>query len=411
VIEVKSGTTREPGLFVIWEKGRSIQDRILEDLADHFHVNRVTEFHWTPSMIWANYQRFYSDTHIRGSAHARNKGSGPFLAVNVVVDSPTYDRRMTRNRGMRLVNNKMFDAKTRYREWTDGYAIHCGENLAENVRDAYMLFGPESDTWEDCELREWNGSIDILNQDPVGAHGWKSFEELFSTLNRAINYVLIYYGPYEEAMDGIPSGHSIDIITSNYNDAHAILHNGSRIPSPLKYGGPVKTRVGKELVKLNLRYPGDGLFDEAWANKILDERVLDVQGFYRPRKDEFYWLMAHHAVTARSRIDRCSLEESRSVAAAQYVFTEADLPANDAHLKSLLIKQLIDRGIRHSKNGTRFGMAINIVISAFMQKFHMLAAQFRTSYFAVRDTALEKLPILTALKQSIKILASRRQRV
>jgi hypothetical protein len=312
---------------------------------------------------------------------------------------------------MRLVNSKMFDAKTRYREWTDGFAIHCGETLSENVRDAYMLFGPRSDAWEDCEFRNWNGSIDVFHQDPMGAHGWQSFEELFGALNRAINYVMIYYGRYEAAMDGIARGHSFDILTSNYYEAHTLLQNGPRLSSALKRGGRLTTRVGNELVKLNLRFPGDGLFEETWATSILDARIDGPGGFYRPREDEHYWLMAQNAVAQRAPIDRQILNESKSVAAARYILTSSDLPTDDVGLQALMRSHLISRGIWQAGDETRLRAATRLVTSALQQRFHILTAQLRTTYFNARDTILEKMPVLSAIKRSIKLLTSGRQSV
>ena len=394
-----STSTQEPGLFVLWENGRQFQVRILDDLAAHFHITRVTEFRWTPAMVWANYQRFYSDIRLRGSAHARNKGIGPFLAVNVVFNSPTYDRRLTRNRGVRVVNTAMFDAKTRFRELTAGIGIHCGETLSENLRDIYMLYGPESDDWLKRESPTWNGTIDVVKQDPIGAHSWRSFDELFEVLNRAVNYALIYYGPTEEAMGGLSSGRSFDILTSDYTATHTVLHNGQRIPEPTKRGSEIEIRVDNKPVKLNLRFPGNGLFDESWATAILDDRVLDSHGFYRPKDDEKYWLMAHRAVAQRAPIDHEILLKFISTAADQHLLTSSDLPTDDDQLKLLLTDQLSERGLLRPTNNSKFGSTIDIATSKIRRSYEILTARIRTSYFAARDTILSHLPVLSSIKK------------
>lgn len=399
-------SAREPGLFVLWETGREFQDRILDDLGAHFHINRVTEFHWDPAMVWANYQRFYSDTHIRGSAHARNKGSGPFLAVSVIVDSPTYERRMTRNRGMRVVNCPMFDAKTRYREWSDGWGIHCGENLAENIRDSYMLYGRNSYAWEKCEPYAWDGKIEVLHEDPLGAHGWQSFDELLGALNRSVDYVLLRYGPDQAALQSPAHGHAFDILTSDYNEVHSILHSGPRIPAPLKRGGAVEVLVDDAPVRLNLHFPGDGLFDESWATALLDSRELDPRGFFRPRQDERYWLMAHHSITQREPVERELMRATMATAADPQLLKTSDLPADDAELRSLLTDQLVQRGIWRPITGSRLGTSISIAMLEARQRYQVLASRVRTTYFTARDLLLAHLPFLTSLKRSLKTLAS-----
>ena len=396
-----SETILEPGLFIIWETGRKLQDQILDDLAANFHINRVTEFRWTPAMVWANYQRFYSDTPIRGSAHARNKGVGPFLAINVSVNSATYDHRLTRNRGVRVVNTEMFDAKTRYREWTGGYGIHCGENLSESLRDTHMLYGPESDNWVNRKLPKWNGTIDILEHDVMGAFGWRSFDELFGALNRALNYALIYYGPTEEVMDGLSRGHSFDILTSDHYATHTFLHSGPRIPEPLRRGGEIEIRVDGKPLKLNLRYPGDGQFEKSWATAVLDERVIDSHGFYRPKDEEQYWLMAHRAVAKNAPIDLSFLQEAELIASDNHLLTKPSLSSDDADLKLILTNQLVQRGLMRPINSSKLVNAYGIAMEKIEQRYQAITARIRTFYFVYRDTVLAHLPIISSLKKML----------
>jgi hypothetical protein len=396
------GSNMEPGLFIVWDIGRQAQDKILDDISAHFHIERVTEFRWPPAMLWSNYQRFYSDTNIRGSAHARNKGLGSFLAINVIVHSPVYDERsLSRNRGLRVVNTAMFDAKTRYREWTSEFAIHCGENLSENLRDIYMLFGSEFDVTTERELRKWNGTIEISKNDPIGAHGWRSYDELFGTLNRSVNYALIYYGPTEETMNAVSRGHSFDILTSDYNAAHTILHSGHRIPEPPKHGGRVAIRVDGNPIELNLRFPGDGLFDAQWGTEILDGKVYDPQGFYRPREDQQYWLMAHRIVAQRAAIDRKFMLKIIWTAGDQHGFTSSDVPSDDGDLKLLLARQLVQRGIWQKRRNSKTGEIFDIALSRLRRTYEVLSARIRTFYFTARDTILVYFPILSTIKKSI----------
>ena len=385
----------EPGLFVIWENARHCERQILEDLAAHFHINRVTEFHWNTEMAWGNFQRFYPNRTVRGYACALTKGTGPFLAINVIDKSPVYEERMT-NGGLRAVNTNMLDAKIRYREWTGGLKVHCGEDRWENIRDLYALYGQHSDVWEDCEFKAWDGSIDTLSQDPVGSCGWQSFEQLFSTLNRAVNYVRIDYGRSQELFD---------ILTCDYRTAHTLLCSGPRIPAPLKRGGQMEILVAGKPVRLNLQYPGDSVFDERWATKLLESRVRDSQGFYRPCEQEQYWLVAHHVVARLGSPDHQLLETLRPTAADQHLISAAGLPGNDDELKILLADELMRRGVWQPGYAARMGTVVDTGLSELGRKFHVVAAGMRTRYFDARDTMLYRLPFLGELKRSIKALA------
>jgi hypothetical protein len=386
----------EPGLFVLWENARHCQDKILADIAANFHINRVTEFHWNQDLAWANFQRFYPDRPVRGYSCARTKGTGPFVAINVVDLSPNYEERMT-NGGLRVVNTNMLDAKLRYREWTGGLKVHCGEDLKENVRDLYALFGDHSDVWEECELKNWDGSIDTLRQDPVGAYGWQSFDELFGALNRSVEYVRIEYGASQDAFD---------ILTSDYRTTHTILSSDRRIPAPLKRGGQIEILVAGQPVRLNLQYKGDGVFDKRWATTLLESRVLDAQGYYRPSEEEQYWLIAHKAVARLGSLDQQALAAARRTAADQHMLATPELPVDDNGVRAVLANELIRRGIWQPGVAAKLGTAIQAQLARLGNKYHVLAARARTHYLAVRDTVLYHLPVLNAIRRSLKTLTA-----
>jgi len=84
-----SGCSIELGLFVIWEKARYLQDRVLDDLASNFEICGVFEVHWTKAYVNSNFQRFYSDLEdVRGTHHHTNKGGGPLFVVKLRDHNP-----------------------------------------------------------------------------------------------------------------------------------------------------------------------------------------------------------------------------------------------------------------------------------------------------------------------------------
>ena len=117
---------REFGLFIIWEKARSQQDRILADLERRFKLLGVYEFHWTRSLTAENFRRFYSDTDIRGAYQALHKGAGPFILVTLIDPQPCFELRKT-TKGWRKINVRLLDAKMQYRAWTGKFQVHCAE--------------------------------------------------------------------------------------------------------------------------------------------------------------------------------------------------------------------------------------------------------------------------------------------
>src|SRR5215213_8160135 len=178
------------GVFVIWEKARGASDRILAHVADRFDVLHVYDVHWSRSLVTQNFRRFYSDVDVRGIAHLDVKGAGPFLAVTVLDRAPLMEERVTA-RGLRLVNSRFVDAKLTVRAWTSEYAVHSGENEWENARDLTMLLGEDPRSHLERSPVPWDGHVERLDRDVVGARGWASSGELFRVLNEAELYAVL----------------------------------------------------------------------------------------------------------------------------------------------------------------------------------------------------------------------------
>ena len=202
-------------------------------------------------------------------------------------------------------------------------------------------------------------------------------------------------------MDGLSRGHSFDILTSDHYATHTILHSGPRIPEPLRRGGEIEIRVDDKPLKLNLRYPGDGQFDESWATAILEERVVDSHGFYRPKDEEQYWLVARHAVAERVPIDLQFLQEAGAIASDKHLLTHSSLPTDDADLELLLTNQLVQRGLMRPRNRSSLGNAFGVAMETFRHRYQILTARIRTLYFVTRDTVLAHLPIISSLKKML----------
>ena len=164
--------------------------------------------------------------------------------------------------------------------------------------------------------------------------------------------------------------------------------------------------VAGKPVTLNLHYPGDSLFDERWATMLLEARVADTQGFYRPGEEERYWLLAHNSVARLEPVDRRLLADFRSMAADQHLLGASELSGNDDELKALLADELIRRGVWQPGYASKLGAVMNTRVSELAQKYHLLTAIMRTHYLTARDTILYHLPIFSVIKRSLKALAS-----
>ncbi len=328
-------------MFVIWAKGRGAEDRILADLADRFHVLHVYDVHWSPSLVAQNYRRIYNDVDVRGIAHLDMKGAGPFLAVTVLDRAPLMEERMTA-RGLRLVNSRFLDAKLTVRAWTSEYAVHCGENEWENTRDLMMLLGEDPRSHVERSTAPWDGRVERLDRDVVGARGWSSSGELFRVLNETELYAVLEPEDPGAALDsGVSTVELLAGPRSGLSSTLATILNAMpRLHAVNAEGGRFRVSVGGRSVGVTIRHVGDQLFDARWEADLIARRELDARGWYRLSEADAAEVRAYRALTHRASLDRPGLEaqvvEARAAGASPRILEALARPEDPAPLVSFL---------------------------------------------------------------------------
>ena len=158
-------------LFILWEKARRVEKRILDDL------EREMEIVWSGEMSFAGdpaetYPVFYGGRKpMDGRLKVRKCGGGKFLVVVVRDANPTYGQRWARDDKYYLANERMYDLKTRYREWAGRkHRVHGTTDREEFARDVFLLTGHTAEEWErgvpkDIRINiparaEWRRTID-----------------------------------------------------------------------------------------------------------------------------------------------------------------------------------------------------------------------------------------------------------
>lgn len=142
-------------LFVLWEKARRAEARILADLA------REMPIIWQGEMTFrgdaaAAYEAFYGAQQsvngtrwlVNGARKAKKCGSGPFRVVIVRDDDPHYGPRLVHADRYYVANERMYDLKARYRKWAGRrYRIHSTTDRDEFARDVWLLTGHTAEEW------------------------------------------------------------------------------------------------------------------------------------------------------------------------------------------------------------------------------------------------------------------------
>jgi len=305
------------GVFVMWEKARGSENRIMADLADRFDVLHVYDVHWSRSLVTQNYRRFYSDVDVRGIAHLDKKGAGPFLAVTVLDQAPLMEERVTA-RGLRIVNSRFLDAKLTERAWTTEYAVHCGENEWENARDLTMLLGEDPGSHLERSSVPWDGRVERLDRDLAGARGWSSSAELFRVLNGTERYVVLEPEDPGAALDRGEG--TVEILAAPRSGLSStlptILNATPRFHAVHDEGGRFRVSVGGRSVSVTIRHVGDQLFDARWEADLIARRELDARGWYRLSRTDAAEVRAYRALMHRASLDRAGLEAQLAEARA-----------------------------------------------------------------------------------------------
>lgn len=285
-------------LFVLWEKARGEEKKILSDMRNRFSVLAEIEAQW-PAEVGAEkgFRRFYGTFLPNAAAKARNAGEGAFLIVVVCDPSPVYEMVET-VRGTENVDVNIFRRKYVYRDWVGGHhRVHGTNSTAEARRDVMLLTGHP--------LEEWIDGTAIGKPMTVlpGQGGWRSMGEMFAFLNETIPYVVLREGEY--LPEGIGFGHDIDLLVPDKSDAVGLLNAEKQEGWDALYA----VKVGGKKINLDFGYVGDGCFDEGWQREMLRHRTRTAKGVYVLSPLNYFYSLTYRAVFQKKKVLKYHLQK------------------------------------------------------------------------------------------------------
>ncbi len=173
-------STPEHHLLVFWRWPADGLGNILDRIRERFEINRVVHLYWTEERIVDNFQRFYAM--ISGHAYQKFTEAGvlPFLLVLVTDHNPVYEYRVAAGSGFKKVNVHSFDLKQALRR-QGRTSLHATNTPREFRRDLMYLMGQGAANYHPPP---WDGKIEEIHRDVIGADGWRSLAEVFSVLSR-----------------------------------------------------------------------------------------------------------------------------------------------------------------------------------------------------------------------------------
>ncbi len=291
-------------LFIIWQRGRYKEQEILADMMEHFVILHRYAITWSQDLVSSNFTRFYGVRLPSNSVKEQECGTGEFLLCVVRDEHPIYGLRHT-TAGDAIVNTNMFDAKSRYRDWTGGgHKIHATNSEDETNHDLTLLVGKNIKDF----LQESHPSdaLEFLQKDLEGAIVWTSLEHLFYVLNNTVSYVILR-GSLEPSSTP-PFYCDTDIITPEYENFRMIV-NGT--PALSEVRPKSELHILDKMYYLDVWDSRRKYYDPIWLDDMLKTSVLD--GYMRMLNEEndFYCLL-YHCLTNKGYIDDKYTEKLQS---------------------------------------------------------------------------------------------------
>ena len=131
---------------------------------------------------------------------------------------------------------------------------------------------------------------------------WNCLDDLFQALNKECNYLILRN--YE--------GFSTDeVFLKDHEDIDFLCDNAAKLAEVLG-AVPRKQHLNRTVqlwidykdtqMKIDVREIGDGYYDRAWQQVMLDRRVLHPLGFYVMCEEDYFYSLAYHAVLQKKKL-------------------------------------------------------------------------------------------------------------
>ena len=264
-----------------------------------------------------------------------DKGLKPF-ELFVVVDlapdyKPVYDRNFA---GTLTVNTNTHELKQLIRKGRQGY-LHASNNMLEAL-DALRALTMYDKQVPMVVFQLWRPKFN-------------NFEQLFEKLeSENIKYCILRNHEMLPNEYQIDEHGDIDILVENYFEAKAALGGISykhELPKkdprwglPYEVGGykiANKVSVGGVEVEFDIRFVGDGYYDENWQRSMLLNREKE-KCFYKLNNSDYFYSLLYHGLLHKKKLSPTYLERFPSLASSAGIRLEQSQLQNENYLWELL---------------------------------------------------------------------------
>ena len=211
------------------------------------------------------------------------------------IDPVFKPNKMIFTKDERIVDHKIFSFKKKIRK-NKLSTIHISDNFEESKRNA--IFFSKS-------IKNFPAAYFFQTQNI-----FRSEKEFFKKLNKNKKLKYVVLRQRKSKND------DIDILVNDYfifkrtSDCHSYKKKNLKLIS--NAGDPIEDngfkvsnfiKIKDEIIKLDVRFIGDGYLDSQWQKKILDKRVLKLN-YYIPNNENYIFSLIYHIVYHKGFIDK-----------------------------------------------------------------------------------------------------------
>ena len=321
-------------LVLIWSNSLKGEAEILEALSNQFDIISETLVTWPKDTFAKNLSRFYLGKKILVLNKIAVCGDGQFK-IFIIEDKCSNYTVCDTNSGPQLINKNVLELKNTLRASPKTAAIHITNNTKELLRDLDLI----------NIFPLLKGQSHLNNPMFRGSKTWNSFHELFNTLDKNINYVVLRN--FETVANPVVMNQGehpdVDLLVDDVQRAASILNGTPNFKWYQKNRVCFEVNVGRTKVNFDLRSPKDGYYCEKWANDILSTRQHQ-EFFYVPSEEQLTFSLLYHALVHKHQIANDYIE----------IFAE-DITKGRVLLTDTFFDHLSDTLCRYMKrNGYRF---------------------------------------------------------
>ena len=292
----------EKHIFLLWEKARDKEHKIIKDIQEKFKVLSAFRINWSNKNFSKNLSRFYGEHLPQGCHKHLHVGDGE-MSLYIVEDlKPIYKDRKT-SKGFEKVNINIFDNKQLYRNWTGGgHKIHASNSIKEARSDILLLTG---EFYDDIDNNKWNQKYININE-LTGNHSWKSIREVFEILNNRIDYVVL------RNFECLPNNYyldkhgDIDLLVKNIDETVSLL-NAVKVYKE-RYRVHYIVNINNEKIYFDFRYVDDKYYCRNWELDILKNYNI-YNNIRIPNNSNYKYSLLYHALIHKPEISEDYVEK------------------------------------------------------------------------------------------------------